>query len=382
MNWLLRHGSLLGRRFPGRKGTLAALVCAVVVLAPSIAMAVVGTAGGTVPIGTTSTSSMLGVYGNVSIGTSYTGTAAPTNGAIIQGSLGIGTTSPANALDVYSGGIRVRSNTPSNTSNALYASSSTLYFNGGSISGNSWYTTGGVNIGSTAAPANGQLVISGSGGSYGIIVGTTGTGNPFKIFAQSYDHLYLGANGSAYMMWRGSGSGTTGWVGVRYSSISSTIPAAAIDVNGSGRATSYVTSSDRRWKKSIEPFKNAMDKVGRLQGVNFFWRTDEFPERDFGTGKNIGLIAQDVEKVVPEVVSADGDGFMSIEYEKFSSVLIEALKSLKAGADGVALSFRTAESRVAEREAVLSRQAAEIEALAATFEGQRREFLDYKKMHP
>jgi hypothetical protein len=61
-------------------------------------------------------------------------------------------------------------------------------------------------------------------------------------------------------------------------------------------------SSDRRLKKNITPFAPMLDKVTALQPVHYFWRSDEFPARHFGNGQNYGLIAQDVEQVLPELV--------------------------------------------------------------------------------
>ena len=107
----------------------------------------VGTADGTINIGTTTLpSSQVGVWGNISIGASYYSIAAPTNGAIIQGSVGIGTSTPLNAFDVYTGGIHIGNSTPSSTANALYAIGTSLMWNGASIgSGGGGGTPGGSN---------------------------------------------------------------------------------------------------------------------------------------------------------------------------------------------------------------------------------------------
>jgi hypothetical protein len=370
-----------GHELPWKTAALAGAL-ALLLLFPTATFAV-GTADGGLPIGTKTTSSTMGVYGRASIGTSYTGTAAPTNGLIIEGNVGLGTTLPVNKLDVYSGGIHIGSNTPTSTANALYASSSTLYFNGGAITGNSWYTTGGVNIGTSSAPSAGQLVISVSGqGSYGIIVGSTATGSPLRVFAQSSDHLYLGANNTVEMMWRGAGTGSTGWLAVNYSAISSTLPDAPIDINGNARATSYVTGSDRRWKKDIAPLQDSLGKLERLQGVYFKWRTDEFPERTFNEGRSVGLIAQEVEKVVPEVVSPDGSGFRSLEYEKFAALLVEGLKELRFVISRMGAEAHQTSDAVDHRKKVLDSQSKEIKELTSLFARQTREFDEYKKMHP
>lgn len=86
------------------------------------------------------------------------------------------------------------------------------------------------------------------------------------------------------------------------------------------------TGSDIRLKKNIVPFTNALNSVKALQGVKFDWKTEEYPTMGFSKNKQIGLIAQEVEKVLPEVVSEGPDGFKSIDYSKIVPVLIEAIK--------------------------------------------------------
>ena len=96
-------------------------------------------------------------------------------------------------------------------------------------------------------------------------------------------------------------------------------------VNGAMYATAYA-GSDLRWKKNIVPISNAMSLVEGLQGVAFEWRKDEFKDKNFEEGRQIGLIAQDVEQVIPEIVKTDEDGYKAIAYEKLTAVLVEALK--------------------------------------------------------
>ena len=120
----------------------------------------------------------------------------------------------------------------------------------------------------------------------------------------------------------------------------------ALQVVGAGQATlGFSTGSDKRWKKDITPLVNSLDKVMRLQGVNYNFRTSEFPELKFTTDSQIGLIAQDVEKVVPEVVHTSSDGYKNIEYGKLVSVLIESLKELKAQNDALELRLKALEQK-------------------------------------
>ena len=66
--------------------------------------------------------------------------------------------------------------------------------------------------------------------------------------------------------------------------------------------------------------------LSSLNPVKYDLRKDEFPDRKFSDKRQVGLIAQDVEKIVPELVSTDGEGFKSIDYAKISVLLIDAIK--------------------------------------------------------
>ena len=106
-------------------------------------------------------------------------------------------------------------------------------------------------------------------------------------------------------------------------------PEYKLDVNGTIRG-SNVSPSDIRLKKNIHTIKDALNKTTQLRGVNYEWKSTEHEE-----GKQMGVIAQEVEKVIPEVVSTDSTGEKSVEYEKMVGLLIEAVKELKHELDAV-----------------------------------------------
>ncbi len=93
-------------------------------------------------------------------------------------------------------------------------------------------------------------------------------------------------------------------------------------------ADSYAHShySDVRLKQNIASLEDALTKVLLLQAVTFNWKFDEFPEMGFGTQTQIGLIAQEVERVYPELVTVDADGYRSIDYASLTPILLEAIK--------------------------------------------------------
>jgi len=92
-------------------------------------------------------------------------------------------------------------------------------------------------------------------------------------------------------------------------------------VNGDFLATTVGTISDQRLKKSITPIPNALAKVMSLRGVNFEWKDTSM------NGKQIGFIAQEVEKVVPEVVNYSKEkDLYTLQYAPVTALLVEAMK--------------------------------------------------------
>ncbi len=84
-------------------------------------------------------------------------------------------------------------------------------------------------------------------------------------------------------------------------------------------------ASDIRLKIKIKPLNNALYKLLKLRGVNYYWDT-EGKAKSFSKDKQIGLIAQEVEKIYPELVKTGIDGYKSINYTGLIPVMIEAMK--------------------------------------------------------
>ena len=94
-------------------------------------------------------------------------------------------------------------------------------------------------------------------------------------------------------------------------------------------------SSDRRFKKDITPFSRVLDRVTALQPVHYSWRASEFPDRHFGDRPAYGLIAQDVEQLLPELVVTNDDGFKAVDYSALPLLTIQAVKDLKSENDAL-----------------------------------------------
>ena len=124
--------------------------------------------------------------------------------------------------------------------------------------------------------------------------------------------------------------------------IGTTTPAYTLQVNGTAWVTSGSWSgSDQRWKKNIQPIANSLDKVLQLSGVSYNWRTDEFPANNFDSKTHLGFIAQDVEKIVPDLVTTGADGFKGIDYSGFSSLLVNAVKEQQTQVTSLAANLDT-----------------------------------------
>jgi Chaperone of endosialidase len=104
-------------------------------------------------------------------------------------------------------------------------------------------------------------------------------------------------------------------------------PSQKLHVIGNILATGTITPSDSRYKKNIQPLKNALHKVQQLNAVTYIMNQQAFPEWQFDNLLQYGLIAQEVEKVFPEMVKTiDNKGYKGVDYVKLIPVLIEAIK--------------------------------------------------------
>lgn len=122
--------------------------------------------------------------------------------------------------------------------------------------------------------------------------------------------LQVGSSGATLIA-----DASTGRVGIGNAS-----PSQALDVNGNVRATSFISTSDRRLKKNIETV-DGLSTILKLRGVKFQWRSNDVTE--------YGTIAQEVEKVLPALVVTDPKtGYKAVKYLGLIAPLIEATKDL------------------------------------------------------
>ena len=97
--------------------------------------------------------------------------------------------------------------------------------------------------------------------------------------------------------------------------------------NGTGStAIAGTCQSDARLKKDIRPFDSVLDKITQLQPVHFRWKPEEYPDLHLGSGESFGLIAQEVEKLLPEMVTEGRGGYKAVHYGMLPLMLLQALK--------------------------------------------------------
>ena len=84
--------------------------------------------------------------------------------------------------------------------------------------------------------------------------------------------------------------------------------------------------SDRRYKKNITTVTSALEKLSKLNPVNYDWRIDEFPHKGFEDKKQWGFVAQEIEKVMPELVREDKNGYLKLNYTGVIPLLTKAMQ--------------------------------------------------------
>jgi len=121
------------------------------------------------------------------------------------------------------------------------------------------------------------------------------------------------------------------------------VATAASGTSGEIRATNDITafySSDKSLKENIKNIENPLEKVSQINGVTFDWTDDYIKEHggedDYFVRKNdVGVIAQEIEKVLPEAVKekklalVDGKNYKTVQYDAIHGLLIQAIKELK-----------------------------------------------------
>lgn len=99
-------------------------------------------------------------------------------------------------------------------------------------------------------------------------------------------------------------------------------------INGNVTATGFTSTSDSRLKTAVAPLPHALDQLARLRGISFEWLPDAESPNQSG-GRHIGFLAQEVAGVVPELVRTNEGGFLSVDYNGVTPMLVEAVKELQ-----------------------------------------------------
>ena len=137
-------------------------------------------------------------------------------------------------------------------------------------------------------------------------------------------------NNTVRLQTEAGGCVVTGALGIGTTSVGAT--------SGEVRATNEITayySSDERLKENITTIEDALEKVNAIRGVEFDWKADHIKKRGGedicrAPAHDVGILAQDVKKVCPEVVAEKEDGTLGVKYEKLIGLLVQAINELSA----------------------------------------------------
>jgi hypothetical protein len=111
-------------------------------------------------------------------------------------------------------------------------------------------------------------------------------------------------------------------------------------------------SSDQRWKKNVKVIEHPLDKIKKIRGVKFNWKDnapswtrDERIGNPSGSMEDIGVIAQEVKKVLPEIVRERKDGYLAVDYKKITALLIEGIKDQQKQIEELEIRISNMENR-------------------------------------
>ena len=152
--------------------------------------------------------------------------------------------------------------------------------------------------------------------------------------------------------------------------------ATALKVNGNAVVTGSLTvngvnvTSDQRFKTHVRPLTGALAGVLALRGVRYEWNALGVRHGGTAGAGQVGLLAQELEKVYPELVSTDADGYKSVNYAQLTPVLIEALKEQQQQIEALKARAASAEAKAT---ATLETFEARMRRLEAATGGQARQ---------
>jgi polyhydroxyalkanoate synthesis regulator phasin len=142
-------------------------------------------------------------------------------------------------------------------------------------------------------------------------VRTDGSGNPLKVFVVGVNAS--GSNNGEFII-NDNGTQLSGALNRRMTIAND----GAVTFTGNVTAHAYYSSSSLILKDNVRTYENALDTVNRLRGVSFDWKDSGKP--------SVGLIAEEVAKVVPEVVAYNDGAATGVNYASLVGVLVEAVK--------------------------------------------------------
>ena len=141
------------------------------------------------------------------------------------------------------------------------------------------------------------------------------------------DGIRLGVGGTTTIDTRGGDLVISAAIG---SSVSiSTVTTITSDLNVEGDITAFYTS-DARLKDNITPIDDPLAKVISISGNTYDWN-----DKSGKTGKDVGVIAQELEEVLPEAVTTRKNGYLAVDYDRVVPLLVEAIKELNAKVDSL-----------------------------------------------
>ena len=308
-----------------------------------------------IAIGYNTLSSIISGGSNIAIGTNSLSSLTPTNVANVMNesnNIAIGsnalrkiTTGPSNvAIGSFAAG-KITSSSTRNVAighSAMESSPNNVTSNTaiGYRACNSNYGSYNVCIGANSGASainnnDGSLYIDVIGGTAPLIGGKFGSNlssSPSQSDSTRYvfipSKLTIGANTYPVSPFSFSVTGQS-YFSSNVSIGSTATPTYTLQVNGTAGGTTWNTTSDARLKKNVKNIDNALEKILSLRGVSYYWDKKVNPQMKLDNKKHLGFLAQEVEKVLPQVVNTSNDKMKTkaIAYSDIIPVLVEAIKT-------------------------------------------------------